>query len=64
MSDTEGFIDGCALGWVEGCTVGQSDVEGFCEGWLLGAVVLDGDPDGSDVGQLDSVGAPLGCLLG
>ena len=52
------------LGWDDGCDVGQSEIEGCSEGWLLGAGLIDGDSDGIDDGQSVSDGASLGPLLG
>ena len=48
--DREGFIDGSVLGSDDGCVVGKSDTDGFSEGWLLGAVLIEGDSEGMDVG--------------
>ena len=44
--------------------MGQSEDEGFSEGWLLGAVLLDGDSEGIDVGQTVAEGASLTLKLG
>ena len=57
-------IEGCLLGWDDGCDVGQSEIEGCSEGWLLGAGLIDGDSDGIDDGQSVTDGASLGPLLG
>ena len=44
--------------------MGQSEDEGFSEGWPLGAVLLDGDSEGIDVGQTVAEGASLTLKLG
>ena len=38
MLDNEGLIEGCTLGWDDGCEVGQSDTEGFIDGSRLGCL--------------------------
>ena len=43
MADKEGLIDGYALGWDDGIDVGQTDTEGCLDGWLLGAVLINGE---------------------
>mmetsp|Transcript_11842 Transcript_11842/g.25957 ORF Transcript_11842/g.25957 Transcript_11842/m.25957 type:complete len:90 (+) Transcript_11842:125-394(+) len=57
-------MDGCELGWDDGCDVGQSETEGFPEGWLLGGVLIDGDSDGIDVGKSVTDRSLLGFELG
>ena len=44
--------------------MGQFDTEGFSEGWLLGAVLIEGDSDGIDDGCPDREGCKLGFELG
>jgi len=44
--------------------VGQSETEGFIDGWLLGTVLIDGDSEGIDEGQSVTDGASLGIELG
>ena len=44
------------LGCDDGCDVGQSEADGDSLGWLLGAVLIEGDSDGMEVGMLDNVG--------
>ena len=44
--------------------VGQSDVEGLSDGWLLGNALDDGDSDGVDVGRPEILGPWLGIELG
>ncbi len=58
--DNEGFAEGCLLGQDDGCDVGQSKDEGCLEDWLLGAVLLDGDLEGIDDGEIVADGASLG----
>ena len=43
-------MNGSMLGWDDGCDVGQSETEGFSDGWLLGAPLIDGDSEGIDDG--------------
>ena len=38
------------LGFMLGCDVGQSDTDGFSDGWLLGFALTDGDSDGIEDG--------------
>ena len=57
-------MDGCALGCEDGCDIGQSETEGFSEGWLLGAAVIDGDSEGVDEAQSVIGVNPLGIELG
>ena len=63
-SDGEPVIDGCTLGWKEGCDVGQKEIDGFIEGWLLGVLLTDGDAEYSDEGLSVTDGTSLGWLLG
>ena len=66
--------DGCPdkLGLLLGCDVGQSEIEGFPEGWPLGTLdnegfidgCLLGWDDGCDVGQSEIEGCSEGWLLG
>ena len=46
MLDKEWFAEGRPLGRDDGCDVGQSELEGFIEGWLLGAALIDGNSAG------------------
>ena len=62
--DDEGLVDGILLGLVDGCDVGQSEDDGCSEGWLLGAELVDGDPEGIEEGQSVTDGASLGPRLG
>ena len=62
--DNEGLIEGCLLGRDDSCDVGQSEIGGLVEGWLLGTVLMDGDSEGIDDGQSVTDGASLGWLLG
>ena len=57
VSDMEGFIDGCDVGSDDGLDVGQSDTDGFNDGLVLGAELVDGDCEGVKVGRLDTDGA-------
>ena len=59
MIDNEGRVDGCLLGSDDGfdeggpdelalslgCDVGQSETEGFTDGWLLGIIDKEGSID-------------------
>jgi len=41
-----------------------STVEGFSEGWLLGAALIDGESDGIEEGSPEILGLDVGCTLG
>ena len=39
------------LGFMLGCDVGQSEIDGFSDGWLLGTALTDGDSEGMEDGR-------------
>ena len=53
-------MDGDSLG----CDAGQSETEGCSEGWLIGAVLIDGKLEGIDDGQSVLDSASLGIEFG
>jgi hypothetical protein len=48
---TDGTLDGDEDGCEEGIGVGQSEIEGFSDDWLLGFALTDGDSEGMEDGR-------------